>query len=94
MREQPCTLTVRPEGSLIAIYTEALDLVSLGDVRFQRASHVEPDERGNWWADLSPVHGPILGPFTQRSQALEAEHRYLMSRLEHGPGFDPHKLPD
>ena len=88
MNPTSCTLTIRPEGSLIAIYTEALDLVSLGDIQIRRVSHVEPDERGQWWADLSPIHGPILGPYSNRSQALNAEHQYITSRIEHNPDFD------
>jgi len=38
---------------------------------------VEPDQQGRWWADLSPIRGPSLGPFTQRSEALAAEHAWL-----------------
>jgi hypothetical protein len=37
----------------------------------------EPDENGRWWADLSPVAGPKLGPFTKRSEALHAEVEWL-----------------
>ncbi|MGA2499683.1 MAG: hypothetical protein ABSH20_18250 [Tepidisphaeraceae bacterium] len=35
------------------------------------------DERGRWWADLSPVSGPTLGPFAKRGQALDAKARWL-----------------
>jgi hypothetical protein len=42
-----------------------------------RASHVEPDDRGRWLADLSPIGGPVLGPFDRRSEALEAEVTWL-----------------
>jgi len=38
---------------------------------------VEPDASGDWWADLSPVAGPALGPFTHRSEALHAEAMWL-----------------
>ena len=38
---------------------------------------LEPDDAGQWWADLSPVHGPRLGPFGVRSQALDAERLWL-----------------
>lgn len=31
----------------------------------------------DWWADMSPVRGPLLGPFVTRTQALEAETAYL-----------------
>ena len=43
----------------------------------QRGSHVEPNERGQWLADLAPVGGPVLGPFRLRSEALEAERDWL-----------------
>jgi len=36
-------------------YTEALDLAALGSLSIRRASHVEPDEQGRWWADLAPA---------------------------------------
>ncbi|MCI0640167.1 MAG: hypothetical protein L0Y70_13925 [Gemmataceae bacterium] len=43
----------------------------------ERASHVEPDPVGHWWADLAPVGGPLLGPFDRRSEALQAESTWL-----------------
>ncbi len=33
--------------------------------------------QGRWHADLSPVGGPVLGPFGQRSAALAAETSWL-----------------
>ena len=45
------------------------------DIR--RASHVEPDEEGLWWADLAPMNGPTLGPFGRRSAVLAAEREWL-----------------
>ena len=70
-------LVVTPEGSIRCIYGEDLDLHALGTPAIRRGSHVEPDKNGRWTADLSPVDGPRLGPFTSRSQALEAEFRWL-----------------
>jgi hypothetical protein len=63
------------------IYTEFLPLQSLGAVQISRASHVEPDESGAWWADLSPSQGPVLGPFPHRSLALQAEHDWLVQNV-------------
>jgi hypothetical protein len=58
---------------------------SLGTVHIQRASHVEPqptdDGSIQWTADLSPVGGPLLGPFLLRADALEAEHQWLDAHL-------------
>jgi len=46
---------------------------------------VEPDEQGQWSAELSPVQGPILGPFDLRSHALAAETAWLERHLiNHG----------
>ncbi len=70
-------LFINTQGLIRAIYGEALSVQSLGTVRIQRASHVEPDDSGNWWADLEPSGGPVLGPFPVRSAALDAEHDWL-----------------
>jgi len=70
-------LVIKPGGVVRCIYDETLDLTALGSPAIARASHVEPDQHGRWWADLSPVKGPILGPFTLRSDALAAERAWL-----------------
>ena len=72
-------LIVRPDGTIRAIYAEEIDLCILGHPVIVRASHVEPDEAGRWIADLTPVDGPILGPFDRRSDALAAEQSWLES---------------
>jgi hypothetical protein len=66
-------LLVTTEGTVRAVYGEAVDLAALGRPVIARASHVEPDAEGRWAADLGPVGGPVLGPFGRRSEALEAE---------------------
>lgn len=76
-------LIIDRAGTTQCIYGEAIDLASIGLLDIRRASHVEPDEAGRWWADLSPVGGPKLGPFAARSGALAAERRWLDSRLSH-----------
>ena len=70
-------LYIRPNGSLVGRYGEALDLSTLGQLNIRRASQVEPDSNGCWHADLSPVGGPRLGPFARRSEALAAEVSWL-----------------
>ena len=64
-------------GDARSIYDETFDFGCLGDLQIRRASHVEPDEDGKWWADLSPVGGPKLGPFARRSEALDTEVAWL-----------------
>lgn len=74
-------LIVSPLGQVRCVYDEAIDLAQLGELSIRRASHVEPDEQGRWWADLAPVNGPVLGPFTRRSAALDVERQWLESNL-------------
>ena len=70
-------LIITPGGVVRCIYSEEIELATLGIPAITRASHVEPDQQGRWWADLSPVSGTVLGPFACRSKALEAERTWL-----------------
>jgi hypothetical protein len=70
-------LIVLTSGVIRCLHFEDVDLRRLGELTIQRASHVEPASDGQWLANLSPVHGPQLGPFDTRSQALAAELRWL-----------------
>lgn len=70
-------LVVNPTGQVRCLYSETLDLTTLGKVHVRRASHVEPDADGRWLADLEPVGGPRLGPYSLRSLALDAERAWL-----------------
>lgn len=68
-------LIVSPRGEFVGIYNEVIDLSPLGKPRIERASHVEPDEHGRWFARI--VEGPTLGPFKRRSSAITAEIDWL-----------------
>lgn len=70
-------LVIAPNGTARCLYSEAINLHTLGQLSITRGSHVEPDDAGRWWADLSPVGGPRLGPFVLRSEALQAEVEWL-----------------
>jgi len=70
-------IVIATDGAARCVYGEELDLTALGVVEICRASFVEPDSAGDWFADLSPVNGPKLGPFPRRSDALTAEARWL-----------------
>jgi hypothetical protein len=74
-------LVVSPAGVVRCVYGELIDLHALGRPQIRRASAVEPDDDGAWWADLSPVGGPPrLGPFARRADAVAAEVAWLVSR--------------
>lgn len=68
-------LVIYPTGEITTLYAEVLDLAALGSVNIARASHVEPDDQGQWWAHV--IEGPCLGPFPRRSEALAAEVAWL-----------------
>ena len=70
-------LVIKPTGTIHCLYGEELDLHQFGRLTIRRGSHVEPTTNGDWTADLSPVNGPLLGPFPSRSAALRAEQRWL-----------------
>ncbi len=70
-------LIVTSQGECRCLYEELIPLHLLGQLSITRGSHVEPDAAGQWWADLSPVDGPKLGPFVNRSNALTAEVEWL-----------------
>jgi hypothetical protein len=70
-------LVISVHGDVHCLYDESLDLSALGRLTIRRASHVEPTAAGQWTADLSPIGGPVLGPFRLRSDALTAEVRWI-----------------
>ena len=70
-------LLFEPSGHCRCVYAEDIDLRRLGRLSVRRGSHVEPDQDGRWSADLSPVNGPILGPYSSRTDALNAELAWL-----------------
>ena len=82
-------LIIASSGFITAIYGEAIDLHSLGTTTITRASHVEPDESGQWFAQI--IAGPKLGPFPKRSEALTAEVAWLtehrLNLAEHAGNF-------
>jgi hypothetical protein len=72
-------LFITPGGLVKTLYGEAIELGELGIVSITRASFVEPAPSGGWLVDLSPVSGPVLGPFGLRSQGLETERQWLLA---------------
>ena len=70
-------LVVDAGGDVRCVYGEELELRDFGKLQIIRASHVEPDAEGCWWADMGPVGGPVLGPFRSRSEALGEERGWL-----------------
>jgi hypothetical protein len=76
-------LYFRPNGTAQCLYGEQIPLSTLGRLDIKRASHVEPDPKnpGQWYADLSPVDGPVMTGFQSRADALRAEEAWLNAKM-------------
>jgi hypothetical protein len=67
-----------PAGTIEVMYHDALrPLLTAGEGHIRRASRVEPTAEGSWTADLTPMRGPVLGPYLTRADALTAETEWL-----------------
>ena len=75
-------IAIDADGVASMIYSdEHAEFLRTGTTTVRRASHVEPAPQGGWTADMSPVDGPVLGPYPLRQQALDAEVEYLKQLL-------------
>ena len=81
--EDAMQLVIDTSGRIRCVYGETIELSELGRLSIRRGSHVEPDQEGHWMADLSPVGGPMLGPFATRGAALRAEVAWLHQHWLH-----------
>ena len=70
-------LSIDSKGDIRGIYTDDYPWRELGKPLVQRPSHVEPDDLGLWYADLTLSNGPKIGPFARRADAIAAEVRWL-----------------
>ena len=71
------TIIIRPDGTAEWIHADELNfLKAMSPTSTRRVSDVEPDG-DNWTADMNRVGGPLLGPFSTRKAALDAERHWL-----------------
>jgi hypothetical protein len=71
-----------PDGRVVTVYTDTVDLRALGHVRAVRASAVEWDEARQAWTAQILTSGERLGPFATRADAVAAERRVLAVGLD------------
>ena len=80
-------IDIDPGGDTRFVYDDQLRGLMEYDAQIRRASHVEPGNVGldqdplAWHADMAPSGGGILGPFTTRAQALEAETAWIKENV-------------
>ena len=75
--DQQAVAIIEPNGAVRGIYSDLIPYQAIGTPDIVRASHVEPDKHGMWWADMTPMNGPKLGPFLERSKAIQTEVQWL-----------------
>lgn len=75
------TITIRKDATIEFIYDDDLKcfIDTNTGIKIFRASHVEPDANGKWYADMGPVGGPKLEGFGTRGEALDAEVKWLQT---------------
>jgi hypothetical protein len=72
------TVSIKSNGTIRFVYDDELEaLKHAGPSHTRRASFVEPDDEGRWVADLSPINGPVFGPFRLRKTALDSERDWI-----------------
>ena len=70
-------ISIDLNGGIRAVYSDGFNWQALGKPLIQRASQVEPDHLGLWWADLAVSGGLRIGPFARRTDAIAAEVAWL-----------------
>jgi hypothetical protein len=73
---------IEPDGRVVTVYTDTVDLRALGHVWAVRASTVEWDEAGQAWTARILASGERLGPFVTRAEAVTAERAVLATGLD------------
>jgi hypothetical protein len=73
---------IEPDGTVVTVYTDTVDLRVVGHIHAVRASVVEWDESGQAWTARILATGKRLGPFATRAEAVSAERAVLATQLE------------
>jgi hypothetical protein len=73
---------IEPDGTVVTVYTDTVDLRLVGHIHAVRASVVEWDESGQAWTARILATGKRLGPFATRTEAVVAERAVLATQLE------------
>lgn len=80
MRET-ASLIFKPDGRVVGLYTEVIDLQDLGVLHIKRASRIEFDDSKQAWR-VKDRKGFPLFTAPSRRQCLEWEQKYFNNKLE------------
>ena len=73
---------IEPDGTVVTVYTDTVDLRVVGHIHAVRASVVEWDESCQAWTARILATSERLGPFATRAAAVAAERAVLATQLE------------
>ena len=73
----PSTLRIQPGGRIDCLYTDAIDLRSLGRLHVRRASVILFCDRSQEWKVRCATTGKLLFSHPSREECLEWEKRNL-----------------
>jgi hypothetical protein len=74
LRPEACTWLLTAASSSLQVCRQTVDAPA-GPDHFKRLlMNTLPN---SWWADLTPVNGPVFGPFDTNTEALNAELKWL-----------------
>ena len=73
----PLALCILTDGTVHGVYTEAIDLASLGQIRIQRASTIEFDNPAQIWRVFNR-RGRCLFSHPSRQECLRWEAKHLL----------------
>ena len=81
-----CSLTFTPDGQVLGLYTEVVNLSLLGKLRINRATKIEYDNKLQHWCVFN-THGAHLYSHKSRKACLEWERRYFNTNKQHKMGI-------
>jgi hypothetical protein len=75
-------LHIANDGSCLGLYSEVIDLTSLGPLSIQRVSHVEWDQGRQGWTVIFGMGEVLPHVYPSRQAALDAEVAYIRQHFE------------
>jgi hypothetical protein len=72
-------ITFTPDGTGHALYTEAIDLGTIGELTIQRATTIEFDNESQYWRVRDPAGFPLFNS-PSRQACLDWERQYLQAK--------------
>jgi hypothetical protein len=87
-------ITFTPDGTGHVLYTEAIDLGTIGALSIQRATTIEFDNESQYWRVRDPSGFPLFNS-PSRQACLDWERQYLQEKedikheLQHRLGTTP-----